>query len=210
MFRPGATHILECTDHLLFLHILLISTPLRAVEKRRGGLTDVRTTLGRISRTTLVFTVGHSMALALSDFGHFDIPAQPVEVFMDLRILVGDAHAIRPLFPGREAAVGGLFGLGHGMAFSLSLAEMNLSATRLALSLGGFNPGIERMQLLLVLPTLPTLICVTRLHGHAAARTACAEPTAVAALGRLHQAVQNERQACLGRRVVIDRWPAGR
>ena len=42
-------------------------------------------------------------------------------------ILVSAAHAVRPLFPGREAIVAGLFGLVHGMAFSFTLAELDLS-----------------------------------------------------------------------------------
>ncbi|MEU1338219.1 HupE/UreJ family protein [Streptomyces sp. NPDC005827] len=185
MFRLGAHHILEGTDHLLFLLVLLLPAPLRAAGKRWSGLTDTRTAVGRIGRTTLAFTVGHSVALAVSAFGRLDIPAQPVEVFIAFSILVGAVHAIRPLFPGREAVVAGFFGLGHGLAFSLTLAEMHLSTGQLALSLAGFNLGIECVQLLLVLLALPGLICLTRLPGHSALRTACAALTAVAALGWL-------------------------
>ncbi|MGY1495295.1 HupE/UreJ family protein [Streptomyces sp. QTS52] len=82
------------------------------------------------------------MALALKSFGHFNILAQPVELFIAPSVHVGAARAIRPLFPRREAVVVGAFGLGHGMVFSLTLAEMNLSATRLALSLRELNLGI--------------------------------------------------------------------
>ncbi|MFD8723459.1 HupE/UreJ family protein [Streptomyces sp. NPDC059629] len=80
--------------------------------------------------------------------------------------------AVRPLFPGREAVGAGIFGLGHGLAFSLTLAEMHLSTSPLALSLAGFSFGIECMQLLLVLLALPSLICLTRLPRHSALRTA--------------------------------------
>ncbi|MGW7544605.1 HupE/UreJ family protein [Streptomyces sp. NPDC054770] len=185
MFRLGAHHILEGTDHLLFLLILLLPAPLPAAGNRWRGLTSTRTAVGRIGRTTLAFTVGHSVALAVSAFGRLDIPAQPVEVFIAFSILVGAVHAIRPLFPGREAVVAGVFGLGHGLAFSLTLAEMHLSTSQLAFSLAGFNLGIECMQLVLVLLALPSLICLTRLRRHSAVRTACAGLTAVAALGWL-------------------------
>ncbi|MGI5460149.1 HupE/UreJ family protein [Streptomyces sp. CA-249302] len=185
MFRLGASHILEGTDHLLFLLILLLPAPLEAAGKRWRGLTSARTAVRRIGRTTLAFTVGHSIALALSAFGRLDIPAQPVEAFIAFSILVGAVHAIRPIFPGREAVVAGVFGLGHGLAFSLTLAEMNLSTKQLALSLAGFNFGIECMQLLLVLLALPSLICLTRLRRHAAVRATCAALTAAAALGWL-------------------------
>ncbi|MFJ3304174.1 HupE/UreJ family protein [Streptomyces sp. NPDC086549] len=185
MFLLGADHILEGTDHLLFLLILLLPAPLQADGSRWRGLTSTRTAIGRIGRTTLAFTVGHSIALALSAFGRLGIPAQPVEAFIAFSILVGAAHAIRPIFPGREAAVAGVFGLGHGLAFSLTLAEMNLSSGQLALSLAGFNLGIECMQLLLVLLALPSLICLTRLRRHSVLRGACAALTAGAALGWL-------------------------
>ncbi|WP_089106199.1 HupE/UreJ family protein [Streptomyces hyaluromycini] len=185
MFRLGAHHILEGTDHLLFLLILLLPAPLQAAGNRWRGLASTRTAVGRIGRTTLAFTVGHSVALAVSAFGRLDIPAQPVEAFIAFSILVGAVHAIRPLFPGREAVVAGVFGLGHGLAFSLTLAEMHLSTSQLALSLAGFNLGIECMQLVLVLLALPSLVCLTRLRRHAALRTACAGLTAVAALGWL-------------------------
>ncbi|MFD4503645.1 HupE/UreJ family protein [Streptomyces sp. NPDC058457] len=185
MFQLGAHHILEGTDHLLFLLILLLPAPLLATGNRWRGLASTRTAVGRIGRTTLAFTVGHSVALAVSAFGRLDIPAQPVEAFIAFSILVGAVHAIRPIFPGREAVIAGGFGLGHGLAFSLTLAEMHLSTSQLALSLAGFNIGIECMQLVLVLLTLPSLICLSRLHGHAALRTACAGLTAVAALGWL-------------------------
>ncbi|WP_217545283.1 HupE/UreJ family protein [Streptomyces sp. GbtcB6] len=185
MFRLGAHHILEGTDHLLFLLILLLPAPLQAAGNRWRGLASTRTAVGRIGRTTLAFTVGHSVALAVSAFGRLDIPAQPVEAFIAFSILVGAVHAIRPVFPGREALIAGVFGLGHGLAFSLTLAEMHLSTSQLALSLAGFNLGIECMQLVLVLLALPSLICLTRLRRHAALRTACAGLTAVAALGWL-------------------------
>ncbi|WP_416977733.1 HupE/UreJ family protein [Streptomyces sp. T028] len=185
MFRLGTHHILEGTDHLLFLLILLLPAPLQAAGKRWRGSTSNRTAIGRIGRTTLAFTVGHSAALALSAFGRLDIPARPVEVFIAFSILVGAVHAVRPIFPGREAVVAGVFGLGHGLAFSLTLAEMNLSTGQLALSLAGFNLGIECVQLLLVLLALPSLICLTRLRRHSVLRGVCAVLTAGAALGWL-------------------------
>ncbi|GGN00729.1 HupE/UreJ family protein [Streptomyces fuscichromogenes] len=185
MFRLGADHILEGTDHLLFLLILLLPTPLLASRHRWRGTVDAKTAMGRMARTTLAFTIGHSLALALSAFGKLDIPAQPVEAFIAFSILVGAVHAIRPLFPGHEAVVAGFFGLGHGLAFSFVLAQMHLSTAQLALSLAGFNLGIEAMQLLLVLLAMPSLLLLTRLPRTAVVRCACAALTAVAALGWL-------------------------
>jgi hypothetical protein len=185
MFRLGAGHILEGTDHLLFLLILLLPAPLHAAGNRWRGAVGARTAISRIARTTLAFTLGHSLSLALSAFGNLAIPAQPVEAFIAFSVLVGAVHAIRPIFPGHEAVIAGFFGLGHGMAFSLVLADMRLSTAQLALSLAGFNLGIEAMQLLLVLLALPSLLLLTRLRGRSALRNTCAALTAGAALGWL-------------------------
>jgi len=185
MVRLGGDHILTGTDHLLFLLILLLPAPLRAARGRWRELAGVRVALGRIGRTTLAFTVGHSMALTLSSFGRLDVPAWPVEAFIAISILVGAGHAIRPIFPGREAAVAGLFGLGHGMAFSFVLAEMQLSTGRLALSLLGFNLGIELIQVLLVALALPALLVLARLRIGPGLRVGGSLVTAAAAAGWL-------------------------
>ena len=186
MLQLGANHILTGTDHLLFLLILLLPAPLLAAGGRwNGGLAGPRTALTRIARITLAFTVGHSVALAASALTRLQIPGRPVEAFIAASILVGAVHAIRPLFPGREALVAGVFGLGHGMAFSFVLAEMHLSTGQLASSLLAFNLGIELVQLLLVCLALPSLLVLARLRVQPVLRVTGALITATAAIGWL-------------------------
>lgn len=185
MVELGGNHILTGTDHLLFLLILLLPAPLAATAGRWTGLVPARRALLRIGRITLAFTVGHSIALAASSLGRLAIPSWPVEAFIAASILVGAVHAIRPLFPGREALVAGVFGLGHGMAFSFVLAEMHLSTGQLATSLLGFNLGIELVQLLLVSLALPSLLVLARLRVQPALRLTGAALTGMAALGWL-------------------------
>jgi hypothetical protein len=86
--------------------------------------------------------------------------------------------------------VAGFFGLGHGMAFSFTLAEMHLSKGQLALSLLGFNVGIELVQILLVALALPALLVLAVLVVGGVRlqpwlRTAGALLTATAAAGWL-------------------------
>ncbi|MFG3289638.1 HupE/UreJ family protein [Streptomyces sp. NPDC048179] len=185
MLKLGGDHILTGTDHLLFLLILLLPAPLAARGGRWTGLVGARSALGRIGRITLAFTAGHSVALAATALGHLDIPAWPVEAFIAASILVGAIHAIRPLFPGKEALVAGVFGLGHGMAFSFVLAEMHLTTGQLVTSLLGFNLGIELVQLLLVCLALPSLLVLARLRVQPALRLTGAILTGIAALGWL-------------------------
>jgi hypothetical protein len=81
--------------------------------------------------------------------------------------------------------VAGVFGLGHGMAFSFVLAEMHLSTGQLVFSLLGFNLGIELVQLLLVCLALPSLLVIVRLPVQTALRVGGALLTGTAALGWL-------------------------
>ncbi|MCX4853274.1 HupE/UreJ family protein [Streptomyces canus] len=185
MVRLGGDHILTGTDHLLFLLILLLPAPLAVTGRRWNGLVGARSALGRIGRITLAFTAGHSVALAVTALGRLDIPGWPVEAFIAASILIGAIHAIRPLFPGKEALVAGVFGLGHGMAFSFVLAEMHLSTAQLVTSLLGFNLGIELVQLLLVCLALPSLLVPARLRVQPALRLTGAVLTGTAAVGWL-------------------------
>ncbi|MFD9429898.1 HupE/UreJ family protein [Streptomyces sp. NPDC060002] len=185
MVKLGGDHIITGTDHLLFLLILLLPAPLAATGRRWDGLVGARSALGRIGRITLAFTAGHSVALAATALGRLTIPGWPVEAFIAASILVGAIHAIRPLFPGKEALVAGVFGLGHGMAFSFVLAEMQLSTGQLVTSLLGFNLGIELVQLLLVCLALPSLLVLARLRVQPALRLTGAGLTGTAAVGWL-------------------------
>ncbi|WP_069762230.1 HupE/UreJ family protein [Streptomyces sp. LUP47B] len=185
MVKLGGDHILTGTDHLLFLLILLLPAPLAATGRRWDGLVGARRALGRIGRITLAFTAGHSVALAVTALGRLDVPGWPVEAFIAASILVGAIHAIRPLFPGKEALVALVFGLGHGMAFSFVLAEMHLSTGQLVTSLLGFNLGIELVQLLLVFLALPSLLVLARLRAQPALRLTGAVLTGTAAAGWL-------------------------
>lgn len=185
MLELGGDHILTGTDHLLFLLILLLPAPLAARAGRWDGLVGARSALTRIGGITLAFTAGHSMALAATALGRLDIPGRPVEAFIAASILVGAIHAVRPLFPGKEALVAGVFGLGHGMAFSFVLAEMQLTTGQLVTSLLGFNLGIELVQLLLVCLALPSLLVLARLRVQPVLRLTGAVLTGTAALGWL-------------------------
>lgn len=182
MFGLGMSHIAEGTDHQLFLLTLLLPAPLLVVGRRWRGVVPARTATRRITLVTLAFTVGHSLTLILGTLG-LPVPQQPVEALIAVSIIVAAVHAIRPIFPGREALVAGAFGLIHGMAFSMTLSALDLSGGQLALSLLGFNLGIEAMQLVVVLVVLPPLVILARTRAYTALRTGAATVTAIAALG---------------------------
>ena len=97
MVRLGVHHILAGTDHLLFLLALLLSAPLAAQGGRWPGYVGLRRTLKRIAAITIAFTLGHSVALAVTALSRVEIPQRPVEVLIAVSILISAVHAVRPL-----------------------------------------------------------------------------------------------------------------
>jgi hypothetical protein len=139
-FHLGVRHIAEGTDHLLFLLTLLLPAPLLAVANRWNGRATVRRSLNQIVRIVTAFTLGHTLTLALSGFGLVRLSSRPVEVLIAVSILVSAIHAIRPLFPGREAIIAASFGLIHGLAFASALNELESRAgTALSACLGSIS-----------------------------------------------------------------------
>jgi hypothetical protein len=171
-YHLGLRHIAEGTDHLLFLLTLLLPAPLLALARRWRGCAPVHQSLVQILRIVTAFTLGHSLTLALSVFRLVNVPNKPVEVLIAVSILISAIHALRPLFPGREALIAASFGLVHGLAFASALNELGVTGWYQLISLLGFNLGIETMQLAVVVVTLPALILLSRTPWYAVARIA--------------------------------------
>lgn len=182
MFRLGMHHIAEGADHLLFLLALLLPAPLLARRGRWSGCAGVRDSLLRIVGVVTAFTLGHSITLALAGLGFVRIPGNPVEVLIAVSILVSAIHALRPLFPGREAAIAGFFGLIHGLAFANVLDRLGMGGWERVTNLLGFNLGIEAVQLLVIAATLPSLLLLSRTPAYGLLRIGGALFAGLAAL----------------------------
>ena len=182
-FHLGLRHIAEGTDHLLFLLTLLLPAPLLGLAGRWKSRTTVRSSLTQILRIVTAFTLGHSLTLALSGFGLVRLPSQPVEVLIAVSILVSAIHAIRPLFPGREAIIAASFGPIHGLAFASALNELGVTGWYRLISVFGFNLGIEAMQLAVVAVTLPALLLLSCTRFYSAFRITSAGVACLASCG---------------------------
>ena len=143
--RLGFLHILEGTDHLLFLLCLVI--PFR----RFRGLIAVVTS----------FTAAHSMTLiaAAYNFGPGALWFPPLIetliamsiVYMALENIVGGG--IR-----RRWIITFGFGLVHGFGFSFALQQtLQFAGSHLLTSLVSFNIGVELGQLLVLVLLVPAL-----------------------------------------------------
>jgi len=172
VIRLGMSHIAEGTDHLLFLLALLLPAPLLVRNGRWASYSGMRACLLKIGTIVTAFTVGHSVTLAAGAMNAVHVPSRSIETLIAVSILVSAAHALRPLFPGREAVIAGCFGLVHGMAFATALAELGLGRWDRVASIFGFNLGIECMQLVVVAIALPPLILLSRTRLYAPVRRA--------------------------------------
>jgi hypothetical protein len=142
----GFFHILDGTDHLLFLLCLVI--PFR----RFGGLIPVVT----------AFTVAHSITLIASAYNLgpdalwfpplIEMLIAASIVYMALENIVGGASVERRWM----MAFG--FGLVHGFGFSFALREtLQFAGSHLLTSLLSFNVGVELGQLLVLIVLIPLL-----------------------------------------------------
>jgi len=143
--EQGFLHILDGTDHLLFLLCLVI--PFR----RLGPLIVIVTS----------FTVAHSVTLFASAFGYapsalwfpplIEVLIAMSIVYMALENIVGSNLE-------RRWMITFTFGLVHGFGFSFALREtLQFAGSHLLAALFAFNVGVELGQLLAILLLVPAL-----------------------------------------------------
>jgi hypothetical protein len=191
LFHLGMRHIAEGTDHLLFLLVLLLPAPLLVSGSNWGSSAGVRQSLLRILGIVTAFTLGHSITLTLAALGAVHVSGRPVEVLIAMSIFVSAVHAMRPLFPGREAWIAAFFGLIHGLAFAATLDRLGLERWERVAGILAFNLGIEAMQMLVVALILPSLILMSRTRAYPLLRTGAAVFAGAASAGWIGERMLN-------------------
>ncbi len=185
MFRLGARHIAEGTDHLLFLIALILPAPLVAAHGRWGGAAGGRTAMHRVVKVVTAFTLGHSITLAFGALGWVHLPGVFVESAIAVSILVSAVHALAPVFRGREVYIAGGFGLVHGLAFASTLTGFGFDPLTMVASVLGFNLGIEAVQVAVILAAMPWLVLLARTRAYGPFRVSGAVLIGVAAVAWL-------------------------
>jgi hypothetical protein len=147
-FSTGVKHILNLQgyDHILFVTLLVLTFP----PNRWGRLLILIT----------AFTVGHSVALALSVAGKIHTSQTLIEFLIALSILItaiynaatykNTENKNSPLLYGITL----FFGLIHGLGFSYLLRAMLGKEESVFLPLLYFNIGLEAGQLIIVVVVL--------------------------------------------------------
>ena len=143
--KLGFLHILDGTDHLLFLFCLII--PFRRI----WTLVPIVT----------AFTVAHSITLIAAAYnyapGALWFPPL-IETLIATSIVYMALENIAVATPQRRWIITFLFGLVHGFGFSFGLQHtMQFAGSHLLTSLLSFNLGVEIGQLLVLVLMVPAL-----------------------------------------------------
>ncbi|WP_392346392.1 HupE/UreJ family protein [uncultured Polaribacter sp.] len=147
-FKMGLNHVLDFNayDHILFLIVLAVVFSFNKFKK--------------VVYLVTLFTIGHSITLALAAFGILSINMKLVEFLIPVTIFITGTVNI---FTAKQATGGKqninlvlalLFGLIHGLGFSNYFKMMIGRGEDKILPLLEFSLGIEAAQILIVVGIL--------------------------------------------------------
>ena len=148
----GFEHLLYGYDHILFV-LMLLYLVRKPVD---------------IIKIITVFTIAHSMTLALSVFEFMRISQAPIEAIIAGTIVLLASENLRH---SEVATMRNLilvvfsFGLLHGLGFAGALKEIGLPQSNQFNALLLFNIGLEVAQLTLVVPILLLLRIIKRMEN---------------------------------------------
>jgi hypothetical protein len=155
----GIWHIWRGFDHLLFVLTLLLPSVLARGSTGAGatwlGAPSVSSSLADLLKVVTAFTVAHSITLTLAVLDLVALPSRLVESSIALTVVLASLNNIRPVLRERRWVAAFVFGLIHGFGFASALKDLGLSSGSLALSLFGFNVGVEIGQLAIVCAFFP-------------------------------------------------------
>lgn len=151
----GVWHIWNGFDHLLFLLTLMLPAVLLRRNGRWQPVPRFRPALIDIFKIVTAFTIAHSITLWLAVLGFIALPTRLVESLIAVSILVTALNNLRPVLPLSLWMVAFAFGLIHGFGFASVLMDLGLTGSALAVSLFGFNVGVELGQMAVVALLFP-------------------------------------------------------
>lgn len=148
-FKEGLFHVLDWNayDHILFLVVLTVPYLFSNWKKLLTLVT--------------VFTLGHTLSLALSAYGVVKVNGSIVEILIPVTILITALYNIftagkknRNQKMGIHLFATLFFGLIHGLGFSTYFKMMTASSESKLLPLVEYTLGIEAAQLIIVFVVL--------------------------------------------------------
>jgi hypothetical protein len=171
MVKMGVWHIWIGIDHIFFLLALVLPAVAIRLPNRKSiievftqwkGVERFKPAFWYLVKVVTFFTLAHTITLSLASLGVINLNARIVESIIALSIALAAFHNIIPIFAHKEWLIAFGFGLFHGFGFAGVLADKGLSGEYMALTLFGFNFGVEIGQLLIILIMFPALFFMRR------------------------------------------------
>jgi HupE / UreJ protein len=168
----GIWHIWLGFDHVLFLLTLLLPSVLIGGKSRVSNRMSFGITVVDVLKIVTAFTVAHSLTLTLAVLDWVSLPSRLVESGIALTVFLGALNNLVPVLRERRWMAAFAFGLIHGFGFAGALKSLQLPAGELAISLFGFNVGVEIGQLAIVTAFVPLAFAIrnTRFYRQAIVR----------------------------------------
>jgi hypothetical protein len=158
--REGIWHIWLGFDHVLFLLSLLLPAVLIRRSDAWEPAWSFRVAFIDVAKIVTAFTVAHSITLSLAVLGLVSLPSRWVESAIAASVVFAALNNLFPVIARGRWIAAFAFGLIHGFGFAGALEDLGLPAGSLALSLAGFNIGVELGQLAIVAVFLPAAYAV--------------------------------------------------
>lgn len=162
MVGEGTHHIWIGIDHVLFLIALLLPSVMHGERANRQPVAGFRPAFVYVVKIVTIFTVAHTITLSAAALGALSMPSRLVESVIALSIAVAALEILFPVFGKRIWWVVFAFGLFHGFGFASVLADIGIVGDYLALTLLGFNVGVELGQIAIVAAVFPLLYLLRR------------------------------------------------
>lgn len=162
MVVEGIWHIWIGIDHILFLIALLLPTVIVRNASGAKTVSGFGETLWKIAKIVTVFTIAHSITLALAALDIISVSSRIVESIIALSIILVALNGIFGKFKDGSLLAILILGLFHGMGFASVMGDLPFRMTSLTECLIGFNVGVELGQLAIVLAVFPILFLLRK------------------------------------------------
>ena len=153
----GIKHIWIGIDHILFLVALLLPAVLIRRDHAWIPVDSFTKAFWNIAKIVTVFTIAHSITLALAALNIVQLPSRLVESVIALSIILVALNNIFPKFQHRTLLIVFGFGLFHGLGFASVMGDLPFRMENLVWVLVAFNVGVEIGQLVIVSAIVPLI-----------------------------------------------------
>jgi hypothetical protein len=135
-FKIGFEHVIPLGyDHIMFIIVLFFFS------------SSLKIAITQCS----IFTIAHSLTLALVAVGFININSQVVEIIISTSILIMALENIfKPQLNMLRYMLVFFFGLIHGMGFASALSEIGIPKNEFYTALFSFNLGVEAAQVTVI------------------------------------------------------------